>query len=279
MNSFQTKYNELNKLCKILRVNDFHIKFNQASNRLQQNAIIGTINLSFENLMNSLKNNEYEFKKLSHEPWDFIIIESMNQLITCNINNSITVYDSTDFREIKSIKTLNNLEIGPVSMTNSNSAIYMADPFYDRIYQTKLDLTYLKHVSSKMDNNTNNNNNKNCDNKTFGNPIDIYYHKLKLYICDHRNKSIKVMTENLVFLDAHDLPYEPRQFKIVNKTAIITQATLEPIVNIYNLEPNFTFKCQLNCFATSITEYSVKNQFITFDDIQKKLCFFDGNNY
>jgi hypothetical protein len=260
----------MNQLCKVLRVNDFNVRFYTTSTKISQKSLIGNIDISFENLTGSLKKNEYKFKQLSYQPWDFIILENLKQLITCNVNNSITIYDSTDFREIKSINSLNNLQIGPVSITNSNDSIYIADPTYDRIYQTKLDLTYVKHVSSSFDNI-----NK-CDNKSFGNPIDVYYHKSKLYICDHKNKNIKVMNDNLVYMNAHDLPYEPRQFKILNKTAIITEASRESIVHIYNLEPNFTVKRRIdNSYATSITEYSVKNQFIAFDDLRKKFCFYN----
>jgi hypothetical protein len=250
-------------------VNDFNIRFAKTSMKISQN-FIGYIVSSFENVTESLKKNEYEYIQLSHQLWDFIFLVNLKQLITCNVNNSITIYDSTDFREIKSINSLNNLQIGPVSITNSNDSIYIADPTYDRMYQTKLDLTYVKHVSSSFDNI-----NK-CDNKSFGNPIDVYYHKSKLYICDHKNKNIKVMNDNLVYMNAHDLPYEPRQFKILNKTAIITEASRESIVHIYNLEPNFTVKRRIdNSYATSITEYSVKNQFIAFDDLRKKFCFYN----
>ena len=245
------------------------MRFYPSSNKLQPKVLIGNCTCSYENVLNSIKNSEYEFKQLLHQPHDFIVIDTQQKLITCNLNNSISVYDLNDFKETSTVTKLNGKEIAPVSITNSESYIYMCDPSNDRIYQTDFNLNLHKQLDS------NNRNNTISDSKTFGNPIYIYYHKTKVYVCDHKNKQIKVLSDTLVFLKSHDLPFEPKKIKIVNKTAVITQTYPESVISIYNLEPNFNLKQIIeNSHANAIWSLKIP-QFIAFDADRKMFLFYN----
>ena len=207
---------------------------------------------------------DYIFKELVYEPYDFTFLSSKNQILTCNFSRkSLTVYD-LNYCEIKTINKLNNFEFSPFSLTtNSKDKIFICDPSSNYVFLLDFNFNFIKKIGSKGIN----------DDDKFNCPIDIYYSNSKVYVCDAKNKRIKIFNENLVYQDKYIVTYEPRQFKILKKTAVVTQISRDSPINIYSINP-FQFKIIINNFTASAI-YCLKDMFLAFDDINTKICFYN----
>ena len=177
------------------------------------------MNLSYKEFIKNFESTKLVLN-LKYKPHSLCILPNGN-LLTCNCT-SLTIFN----RYLKQIKFVANFNCS-YATTNDRNFIYLTNRVNNEVIKTDLDLNKLLSIGTKgslM-------NQFNC-------PEDIFYYNGKNYVCDHFNKRIQVLNEDLSFHFSFKTESYPTQIRITNNICCVVATSF---IYFYDLE-SFSLK-------------------------------------
>lgn len=210
----------------------------------------------------------------SYKPLDMCRLPN-EFIISANYDyNSISIYDKT-LNYIKSIHDINGSPIKPAGLaTNNVHRIYISDQHNNTVIMTDLEFNKLKCL----------NDNKNCS-VELDKPFGICYESNMILVCDHGNKQIQILSENLVFLNSITLDYKPWSIKAINNTFAVISESPTGKIFFYDLN-NFSLKYsydhgfgQVSLVGSYFCEVVASRNFYLYDLEGKLIKVIDLNRF
>lgn len=131
-------------------------------------------------------------------------------LLCCN-GPSLTIF-SKHLKELKVVEQFDFEKFNCLyATTDKKKLIYLTNRDSHEVIITDLELNKLSSTGNKGS----------FDNQ-FNCPEDIFYYKAKIYICDHFNKRIQVLNEDLSFDSRFQVESYPSQIRITKNLCCIT---------------------------------------------------------
>lgn len=169
--------------------------------------MIGTLVGFFVKPKEILKNGNIKTVNLPFRPRSICVLPN-DTLICCDYTPNIRQYDK-DLNLINTITTVAN----QVSYATSNNKdrIYMSDTNNHQIVMTDLNFNKLGVVGTEGD-----------GINQLNYPWGLSFSNDYLYVCDCNNRKIQKLTDQLQFVQAYKLDYEPWHIKVNKNVACVT---------------------------------------------------------
>jgi hypothetical protein len=189
---------------------------------------------------------------LKYKPHSLCILPNGN-LVTCN-STSLTIFDKY-LKQIKFVESTSCL----YATTNNKNFIYLTSRVNNEVIKTDLDLNKLLVIGTKgslM-------NQFNC-------PEDIFYYNGKNYVCDHFNKRIQILNEDLTFDASFKIESYPSQIRITNSICCVVATSC---IYFYDLN-SFILKIKYPVHAAG--KISLVFDFYFFKNFGEKFSIFNN---
>lgn len=233
--------------------------------------LIGTLDFNMngfndcmiETLEDSLNETNYEIINISVKPFDICALPNGNLVTASYVEGNVALFDR-DLKLIKKIAKINDRDICPYSVTTNNeNRIYIAEGSSNSIVMTDFELNYIK-LYGCFGSNVN----------QFNPPTGVYFSSGILYVCDHFNRRIQKLSDNLEFIGEIKLDFHPRKIKIIQNNACINTDDLGGQLLFYDLN-----KAQIiTRYANGICNpFSLNNMFYEFAINKQKLYWYNTN--
>ncbi len=201
-------------------MNVFKLQFNFNKNDKLIESTVGDI--FFQNYFKKLesgelrevfKSGECEFSYIDNSPYDLCVLN--NKTILVIHDGSIGIYNEF-FNLIQSIEEIDNVKFNPASVvSNGENQVYISDWSEHQIIMTDFELSKIRSY---------------CAHGTgvdeLSRPWSLSFNSNILYVCDFNNKSLKLFSKDLEFLQAVKLNYSPWQMKVSDKVVCVNAYTL-----------------------------------------------------
>jgi hypothetical protein len=246
--------------------------------------LIGSLNINYQNYINNVSNKnfterlktlKYNHKFIGLSPNSLLTFENDENLLILAYNDKLELYDS-NINLIKTITSINNKKINCCkAITTNKNLIYMCehnshklkviDYKFNELLLNFVDLksTIKKSVQQQQQ---------------LYYPYDLCYHNGFIYVCDLRNRIVK-LDENLDYVLDYQLNFQIRQILVTNNCLCLNTIDFNKIyfLNIDNFEIIKFYEsfggpiCELDSF---IYEFSGKyGEFISCYDFNG--CFIE----
>lgn len=202
-----------------------------------------------------------EILDLDLHPIDLCVLPDNKILITNSYDNNIVIYDEY-FDFVKKVDKIDGKSFYPYGITTNNeNRIYISDQSTHSIIMTDLELNKLKIFGNFGDSET-----------ELNIPLGICYSNCYLYICDHDNKRIQVLSHDLEFCKSLPLEYSPLTIEVIENTACVKTSNLG--IEFYDLKNNFTLKVRYNRDCNSRVSIIGEN-FYEVASFKNSLCVYN----
>ena len=159
-----------------------------------------------------LINGKREIIELNVGPWDILVLPKNRVLCSNYDNRCLTLYDE-NLNLIRTIDKINEESIQSLGIAIDDydeNHLYIAEPVRNQILKTDLEFNKINSVGHTG-----------TGDNEFHYPCGICYKNKNLFICDNRNKRLKVYSKDLEFIKLLKVDYIPWVIKASNSLVLV----------------------------------------------------------
>ena len=242
------------------------MQFNFESGKIND-SIIGEITYKnyfkkFENneIRETIKSGNIEKFQLDHTPYDMCVLKNNTNLLVIH-DNSLSLYNEF-LNLLKSVDKIDGKNFKPAAIvSNNDNEIFISD--WEEHQIIKIDMNFNKIKSY---------NSFGSGDNDLARPWSLSFNNNILYVCDFKNKALKLFDNNLEFTQSVKLNYLPWMMKVSDSTVCINAYVVYntffyskadyTLVYFYNHQ-----QCRINEINSCFYGYSYKtNEVFCYDD-------------